>query len=53
MRAKLVNTRRRLEEDRPHERGIDYLGSAELLGELEQRSGLALAHRGELIARAA
>ena len=31
-----VNTRRRLEEDRPHERGIDYLGSAELLGELEQ-----------------
>ena len=50
MRAKLVNTRRRLAEDRPHEQGIDYLGSAELLGELELIRDSLLAHRGELIA---
>ena len=46
-----MNTRRRLEEDRPHEPGIDYLGSAELLGELELIRDSLLAHRGELIAR--
>ena len=51
MRAKLVNTRRRLQEDRPHERGVDYLGSAELLSELELIRDSLLAHRGELIAR--
>ncbi len=51
MRAKLVNTRRRLVEGRPHEPGVDYLGPTELLGEFELIRASLLAHRGERIAR--
>jgi phosphoenolpyruvate carboxylase len=51
MRAKLLNTRERLVEDRPHEPGFDYLGAAELLADFELVRSSLLAHRGELIAR--
>jgi phosphoenolpyruvate carboxylase len=51
MRAKLVNTRRRLIEGRPHEPGIDYLGAGELLAEFDLIRTSLMAHRGELIAR--
>jgi phosphoenolpyruvate carboxylase len=51
VREKLLNTRRRLAQDRPHEPGRDYLGSAELLRDLLVVRDSLLAHRGELIAR--
>jgi phosphoenolpyruvate carboxylase len=51
MRAKLMNTRRRLEGHLPHEPGFDYLGPAELLADFELVRRSLLAHRGELIAR--
>jgi phosphoenolpyruvate carboxylase len=51
VRQKLLNTRRRLAERRPHEPGRDYLGAAELLDELDLMRESLLRHRGELIAR--
>ena len=51
VRQKLLNTRRRLAQSRPHEPGRDYLGAAELLGDLMLVRDSLLAHRGELIAR--
>jgi phosphoenolpyruvate carboxylase len=51
IRQKLVNTRRRVVEQRSHEPGRDYLGSAPLLADLVVMRDSSLAHRGELIAR--
>ena len=51
MRAKLLNTRRRLAERRPHRPGFDYLGSGELTADFELVRDSLLAHRGELMAR--
>jgi phosphoenolpyruvate carboxylase len=51
MRQKLLNTRRRLVQARPHEAGRDYLGAAGLLDDLVVVRDSLLAHRGELIAR--
>jgi phosphoenolpyruvate carboxylase len=51
IRQKLLNTRRRLEEDRRHEPGRDYLGGGELLGDLMVVRESLLAHKGEFIAR--
>jgi phosphoenolpyruvate carboxylase len=51
VRQKLLNTRRRLEQDRAHEPGRDYLGVAELLDDLVVVRDSMLLHRGELIAR--
>jgi phosphoenolpyruvate carboxylase len=51
MRQKLLNTRRRLAGDRPHEPGRDYVGAGELLAELELVRESLLEHRGELIGR--
>jgi phosphoenolpyruvate carboxylase len=51
VRQKLLNTRRRLAEDRAHEPGRDYLGTAELLDDLVVVRESLLMHRGELIAR--
>ena len=48
---KLVNTRTRLLERRPHEPGRSYLGTGELLADLVVVRDSLLAHRGELIAR--
>jgi phosphoenolpyruvate carboxylase len=51
VRQKLLNTRRRLEQDRAHEPGRDYLGVGELLDDLVVVRDSMLLHRGELIAR--
>jgi phosphoenolpyruvate carboxylase len=51
MRQKLLNTRARLAEHRPHEPGRDYAGTGELLAELALVRHSLLADRGELIAR--
>ena len=51
VREKLLNTRRRLAERRPHEPGRDYLGAADLLDDLVLVRDSLLLHRGELIAR--
>jgi len=51
VRHKLLNTRRRRVESRPHEPGRDYLGGQELLADLAVVRDSLLAHRGELIAR--
>ncbi len=50
VRQKLLNTRRRLTDSRPHEPGRDYAGSGELLAELALVRESLLKHRGELIA---
>jgi phosphoenolpyruvate carboxylase len=49
--VKLLNTARRVREERPHEPGRDYLGAGELLADLGLVRDSLLAHRGELIAR--
>src|SRR5215211_6312646 len=51
VRQKLLNTRRRLAQDRAHEAGRDYLGATELLDDLIVVRDSLLVHRGELIAR--
>jgi phosphoenolpyruvate carboxylase len=51
IRQKLVNTRVRLVERRPHEPGRDYRGTRELVDDLTVVRDSLLAHRGELIAR--
>jgi phosphoenolpyruvate carboxylase len=51
VRQKLLNTRARLAERRPHEPGRDYAGTGELLAELALVRDSLLADRGELIAR--
>src|SRR5215218_315920 len=51
VREKLLNTRRRLAEDRSHEPGRDYFGGRELLADLLLVRDSLLAHRGGLIAR--
>jgi phosphoenolpyruvate carboxylase len=50
IRAKLANTRKRLARGTPHHPGREYLGSAELVADLEvMRTSLA-GNRGQLIA---
>jgi phosphoenolpyruvate carboxylase len=51
MRLKLLNTRERLAQARPHEPGRDYAGPADLVAELFLLRASLLEHRGELIAR--
>jgi phosphoenolpyruvate carboxylase len=51
VRQKLLNTRRRVAERRPHEAGRDYLDTDELLSDLAVIRASLQAHRGELIAR--
>jgi phosphoenolpyruvate carboxylase len=51
VRQKLLNTRRRLAQNRAHEPGRDYLGAAELLDDLAVVRESLLEHRGDLIAR--
>jgi phosphoenolpyruvate carboxylase len=51
IRQKLVNTRVRMVERRPHEPGRDYRGTQELVADLTVVRDSLLAHRGELIAR--
>ncbi|TQS45496.1 phosphoenolpyruvate carboxylase [Cryptosporangium phraense] len=50
MRAKLANTRTRLARNTPHQPGRDYLGTTDLLADLELMRRSLLEHRGELIA---
>ena len=51
IRHKLVNSRRRVAEGRPHEPGRDYVGSAELVEDLLVMQRSLLANNGELVAR--
>ncbi|MEV4504905.1 phosphoenolpyruvate carboxylase [Streptomyces klenkii] len=50
VRQKLVNTRERLARNTPHEEGRDYLGTTELLADLQTLQDSLRAHRGRLIA---
>ncbi|HEX6918686.1 MAG TPA: phosphoenolpyruvate carboxylase [Actinomycetes bacterium] len=51
IRHKLLNSRRRVAEGRPHEPGRDYVGSAELVEDLLVMQRSLLANNGELVAR--
>ena len=50
MKAKLANTRRRIDADLPHEPGRDYRGAGELLAELALLGASLRANAGALIA---
>ncbi|WP_340560857.1 phosphoenolpyruvate carboxylase [Streptomyces sp. GSL17-111] len=50
VRQKLLNTRDRLAEDKPHVPGRDYLGTGELLADLELVQSSLRQHRGQLVA---
>jgi phosphoenolpyruvate carboxylase len=50
IRHKLLNTRRRIAEDRAHEPGRDYLGTGDLLRDLMLVRESLLAHAGDLVA---
>ncbi|MBB4894771.1 phosphoenolpyruvate carboxylase [Streptomyces olivoverticillatus] len=50
VRQKLVNTRERLARNTPHQEGRDYLGTGELLADLQLIQDSLHAHRGGLIA---
>lgn len=50
VKAKLLNTRRRVEQDDPHEPGRDYATAAELLDDLDLVADSLRAHGGELVA---
>src|SRR5690606_19344916 len=51
VRAKLLNTRRRVELGTPHEPGRDYAATTELLADLDVVARSLVAHGGELVAR--
>jgi phosphoenolpyruvate carboxylase len=50
VRQKLINTRKRIAEQRPHLPGRDYLNGGELIADLVLMRDSLLADRGELIA---
>jgi len=50
VRQKLLNTRSRIAQRRPHEPGRDYLGTGELLDDLLLIHDSLLTHAGELVA---
>ncbi len=52
IRAKLINTRHRLAAGSAHEPGRDYLGSSELLTDLETMRDSLHLHKGRLVADA-